>query len=95
MSVAIATALDSVVSGDQSETPGRTDEEMRASERDCFECCDTNKLALSIVVLGASGDLAKKKTYPALFALFEQEYVTASSLLPFFVARFAWHCRSG
>merc|ERR1719456_1555139 len=26
--------------------------------------------ALSIVVLGASGDLAKKKTFPALFTLF-------------------------
>jgi glucose-6-phosphate 1-dehydrogenase len=28
--------------------------------------------AFTIVVLGASGDLAKKKTYPALFALFRQ-----------------------
>lgn len=83
MSATIASALDPVVSEDQPETPGRTEEEMRASERDCFECCDTNKLALSIVVLGASGDLAKKKTYPALFALFEQGYVSASSLLPF------------
>jgi glucose-6-phosphate 1-dehydrogenase len=27
---------------------------------------------LSIVVLGASGDLAKKKTFPALFHLFRQ-----------------------
>lgn len=27
---------------------------------------------LSIVVLGASGDLAKKKTFPALFNLFRQ-----------------------
>lgn len=27
---------------------------------------------LSIVVLGASGDLAKKKTFPALFNLFQQ-----------------------
>jgi glucose-6-phosphate 1-dehydrogenase len=26
--------------------------------------------ALSIVVLGASGDLAKKKTFPAIFTLF-------------------------
>ena len=25
---------------------------------------------LSIIVLGASGDLAKKKTYPSLFALY-------------------------
>ena len=29
-----------------------------------------DKSALSIVVVGASGDLAKKKIYPALFALY-------------------------
>mmetsp|Transcript_31009 Transcript_31009/g.75869 ORF Transcript_31009/g.75869 Transcript_31009/m.75869 type:complete len:565 (-) Transcript_31009:69-1763(-) len=28
---------------------------------------------LTVVVIGASGDLAKKKTYPALFTLFEQD----------------------
>lgn len=28
--------------------------------------------ALNVVVLGASGDLAKKKTFPALYALFQQ-----------------------
>lgn len=28
--------------------------------------------SLSIIVLGASGDLAKKKTFPALFNLFQQ-----------------------
>lgn len=27
---------------------------------------------LSIIVLGASGDLAKKKTFPALFNLYQQ-----------------------
>ena len=31
---------------------------------------DWDHSALSICVLGASGDLAKKKIYPALFALF-------------------------
>ena len=40
--------------------------------RDKFDCCVPHTLSLSIVVFGASGDLAKKKTYPALFALFEQ-----------------------
>lgn len=30
---------------------------------------------LSIIVLGASGDLAKKKTYPALFDLFAHGYL--------------------
>jgi glucose-6-phosphate 1-dehydrogenase len=28
-----------------------------------------------IVVLGASGDLAQKKTFPALFALYQQGYL--------------------
>jgi len=32
---------------------------------------------LTIVVLGASGDLAKKKTYPALFSLFCEGYLPA------------------
>lgn len=31
---------------------------------------ELNKKALTIVILGASGDLAKKKTFPALFQLF-------------------------
>ena len=30
------------------------------------------KESLSVVVIGASGDLAKKKTYPALFGLFHR-----------------------
>ena len=36
---------------------------------------DLAEQALSIVVVGASGDLAKKKTYPALFALFVDEFI--------------------
>ena len=32
---------------------------------------------LSIVVLGASGDLAKKKTFPALFKLYRQVFLSA------------------
>jgi len=31
--------------------------------------------ALNVVVLGASGDLAKKKTFPALYALYHQGYL--------------------
>jgi len=34
----------------------------------------TNK-PLSIVVIGASGDLARKKTFPALFALYSQGFL--------------------
>jgi hypothetical protein len=43
-----------------------------ASIRDEFELpcfSDAKAISLSIVVFGASGDLAKKKTYPALYAL--------------------------
>jgi Glucose-6-phosphate dehydrogenase, NAD binding domain len=43
-----------------------------ASLRDDWNCKIPPNLTLSIVVLGASGDLAKKKTFPALFALFKQ-----------------------
>jgi glucose-6-phosphate 1-dehydrogenase len=31
--------------------------------------------ALSLLVLGASGDLAKKKTFPALFGLYKNKYL--------------------
>eukprot|EP00603_Paraphysomonas_imperforata_P001972 CAMPEP_0114431110 /NCGR_PEP_ID=MMETSP0103-20121206/10418_1 /TAXON_ID=37642 ORGANISM="Paraphysomonas imperforata, Strain PA2" /NCGR_SAMPLE_ID=MMETSP0103 /ASSEMBLY_ACC=CAM_ASM_000201 /LENGTH=513 /DNA_ID=CAMNT_0001600639 /DNA_START=37 /DNA_END=1578 /DNA_ORIENTATION=- len=34
-----------------------------------------NEQTLSVVVLGASGDLAKKKTYPALYDLFSHGYL--------------------
>lgn len=43
-----------------------------ASTRDDVKCFIANKLVLSVVVLGASGDLAKKKTFPALFTLFKK-----------------------
>jgi len=36
---------------------------------------------VSVVVLGASGDLAKKKTYPALFKLFAQNFLPKSTLV--------------
>jgi glucose-6-phosphate 1-dehydrogenase len=41
-----------------------------ASLRDQFDAKIPSDITLSIVVLGASGDLAKKKTFPALFALY-------------------------
>mmetsp|Transcript_9660 Transcript_9660/g.12627 ORF Transcript_9660/g.12627 Transcript_9660/m.12627 type:complete len:503 (-) Transcript_9660:262-1770(-) len=45
---------------------------MSASNRDLSgECWYTE--CLSIIIFGASGDLAKKKTYPALFELFLEE----------------------
>jgi hypothetical protein len=42
------------------------------SPRDLHKCSIANKLCLTVVVLGASGDLAKKKTFPALFTLFKR-----------------------
>lgn len=43
-----------------------------AHVKDETKCFIANKLVLSVVVLGASGDLAKKKTFPALFTLFRK-----------------------
>lgn len=40
-----------------------------------FYLCDYRCDALTIFVIGASGDLAKKKTYPSLFALFRSSYL--------------------
>jgi Glucose-6-phosphate dehydrogenase, NAD binding domain len=42
-------------------------------EKDVIETITNAEMGcLSIIVLGASGDLAKKKTFPALFNLFRQ-----------------------
>lgn len=40
-----------------------------SSFRETFEVDVPKSICATIVVLGASGDLAKKKTYPALFQL--------------------------
>jgi hypothetical protein len=42
------------------------------SLRDTFDGKVPGNITLSIVVMGASGDLAKKKTYPALYALYSK-----------------------
>ena len=47
---------------------------MKNNEKEFEECMDTS--VLSIVVVGASGDLAKKKTFPSLLNLY------ADNLLP-------------
>jgi hypothetical protein len=48
---------------------------MASLTRDTFDGKVPADLTLSIVVLGASGDLAKKKTFPALYALYAQGWV--------------------
>lgn len=40
------------------------------------ESCGYLDQALTIFVVGASGDLAKKKTYPSLYELFRREFLT-------------------
>lgn len=46
-------------------------EDVEPEEEEWKECLEAHgRGRLSIIVLGASGDLAKKKTYPALFDLF-------------------------
>eukprot|EP01059_Diplonema_ambulator_P004689 TRINITY_DN14401_c0_g1_i1.p1 TRINITY_DN14401_c0_g1~~TRINITY_DN14401_c0_g1_i1.p1 ORF type:complete len:558 (+),score=137.18 TRINITY_DN14401_c0_g1_i1:87-1760(+) len=47
------------------------------------ECCPAEVSArpLAIIVLGASGDLAKKKTFPALFKLFAEGLVPAKTAI--------------
>ena len=44
--------------------------EAAASSRDIAHASMHPELTLTVVVLGASGDLAKKKTFPALYTLF-------------------------
>lgn len=44
-------------------------------EKEDFYDCDYLKEGLSVLVIGASGDLAAKKTYPALLALFRDGYL--------------------
>ena len=44
-----------------------------------FECFEQN--GLSIIVIGASGDLAKKKTYPSLLALFADNFLPTKTVI--------------
>ncbi|PSC70121.1 glucose-6-phosphate 1-cytoplasmic isoform [Micractinium conductrix] len=49
------------------------------SDRDHWHCCVAGELCLTVVVLGASGDLASKKTYPALQFLFQKGFLTRNT----------------
>lgn len=46
-----------------------------------FYQCDYLTSALTVFVVGASGDLAKKKTYPSLFSLFAAGYLPESVIV--------------
>ena len=56
---------------------------LSASARDDIKYEVSDNLAFTVVVLGASGDLAKKKTFPALFTLFDKGYVCFDFKCPF------------
>ncbi|KAG9063631.1 Glucose-6-phosphate 1-dehydrogenase [Linnemannia hyalina] len=43
------------------------------------ETTQANKHLYTVIVLGASGDLAKKKTFPALFGLYKNHYLDANT----------------
>lgn len=52
--------------------PGKAATNPCMPERDNFDHIPAESLVMTVVVLGASGDLAKKKTYPALYALYSR-----------------------
>lgn len=55
---------------------------------------DEDKSTLSIVVVGASGDLARKKIFPALFALFYDDHLPQVPLyfhIPLFIFNHTSH----
>ncbi|KAJ1696580.1 hypothetical protein LUZ63_005092 [Rhynchospora breviuscula] len=57
-------------------------------EKDMIDSITNTEMGcLSIVVLGASGDLAKKKTFPALFNLFRQGFLQSNEVHIFGYAR--------
>lgn len=56
---------------------GGTLERYSSSARDDFDCFIPDGISFTCVVLGASGDLAKKKTLPALWALYARGFLPA------------------
>jgi len=49
--------------------------ELFAEELEADQSCEWRGEALTVFVVGASGDLAKKKTYPSLFDLFRHRFL--------------------
>ncbi|KAG6492092.1 hypothetical protein ZIOFF_047042 [Zingiber officinale] len=64
---------------------GNTKDESLSEEKDMGLVREVG--CLSIIVLGASGDLAKKKTFPALFHLFLQGFLQEDDVHIFGYAR--------
>uniref|UniRef100_A0A0D9VHW3 Glucose-6-phosphate 1-dehydrogenase n=1 Tax=Leersia perrieri TaxID=77586 RepID=A0A0D9VHW3_9ORYZ len=72
-------------SGDSSPASGRASLSCLSDLKDIELSSESG--CLSIVVLGASGDLAKKKTFPALFHLFQQGFLQSGEVHIFGYAR--------
>jgi glucose-6-phosphate 1-dehydrogenase len=72
-------------SGDSSPSSGRASFSSLSGLKDLELSSESG--CLSIVVLGASGDLAKKKTFPALFHLFQQGFLQSGEVHIFGYAR--------
>uniref|UniRef100_A0A0D9YUJ3 Glucose-6-phosphate 1-dehydrogenase n=1 Tax=Oryza glumipatula TaxID=40148 RepID=A0A0D9YUJ3_9ORYZ len=72
-------------SGDSSPASGRASFSSLSDLKDLELSSESG--CLSIVVLGASGDLAKKKTFPALFHLFQQGFLQSGEVHIFGYAR--------
>ncbi|EEC73539.1 hypothetical protein OsI_07937 [Oryza sativa Indica Group] len=72
-------------SGDSSPASGRASFSSLSDLKDLELSSESG--CLSIVVLGASGDLAKKKTFPALFHLFQQGFLLSGEVHIFGYAR--------
>lgn len=53
--------------------PSKSSESLSSSRLNSTNATESG--CLSVVVLGASGDLAKKKTFPALFNLYRQGFL--------------------
>lgn len=59
----------------KSDSQGRSDVHAAVSKE------DWHQQVLSIVVVGASGDLAKKKTYPSLLKLYEENLLSKEVII--------------
>lgn len=61
--------------GDDDEQPSMARKRSQHQQKGEFYQCDYRCSTLTVFVIGASGDLAKKKTYPALLSLYQSNYL--------------------
>lgn len=61
--------------GEEAGSPSLQRKKSQHDEKGEFYRCDYRVEMLTVFVVGASGDLAKKKTYPSLYALYRSHYL--------------------